>query len=765
MKCDYLVEWLLSKQQSVRPESKTAYVLAAALITAATLLHLALAPWLIDTLFAILSPTVILTAIFVGPRAGVFALVLASASMIVFIEEPGTLPRHALGFGIFIVFGALVVAIISALQSAVAREKRLHADLRANEGRFQGLMETAPDAMVIETADRRIREVNSQAEALFGYRRDELIGRSVEILIPEKDRAAFAGRHKNLPKHPQAELSVARRELTLVRKDGTEIPVEVSANPVHTEDGIFICVAVRDLSQRKMDEETLRVSEERYRALAALLTDAIDAFDDGIALYDADDRLILMNKAIKDNPMTPKGFALGRTYEEITRAFWAGSELEKDTEAFERFVAADVAKHRRADGTREEHRVSDDMWIVNRDFRTRDGAVLHIASDLSALMRAKEMAEQANLAKSRFLAAASHDLRQPLQTIALLQGVLQNTATDPRSQGIIDKLGASIDSMSYMLNSLLELNQLEAGVVAPDIKNFRIGDLLEKICAELRLHADLKHLDLRHIRSGAMVRSDPSLLEQIIRNLLSNAIKYTNQGKILVGCRHYGDTLRIEVLDTGIGIAEDQIKAIFEEFRQIDNPARDRRKGLGLGLSIAQRLANLLGHKIDVRAIPDRGSAFSIEVPVGEPPDAAPTHDDASPLSAEALKILLVEDDAGVRWSLQTLLELLGHSVVTAENADGALARLKEGDWRPHVIVSDFNLPGGTNGLELVKRARSELGTSIRAVLLTGDVYLTPDTMISIPDCVLLKKPADPTAIVAAARGMEADQPPSEQLA
>jgi PAS domain S-box-containing protein len=730
--------------------------LAAAIVAAATSLHLALAPWLVDTLFAILSPAVIITAIFFGAGAGFVALALATASAIVFVEAPGTFPRHAFVLGIFVVFGSLVIAVISALRSAVSREARLTASLRANEGRVLGLMETAPDAMVIESADRRISKINGQAEALFGYRSDELVGQSVEILIPTRDRAEYAARHATLYEHPDAPLTVARCELTLLRKDGREIPVEVSANPIHTEDGIFICIAIHDLTQRKSDEESLRVSEERYRALAALLTDAFDAFDDGVALYDTDDRLILMNRVIKENPKTPKGlFVIGRTYEEIARAYWSGTEVANDKEALERVVAADVLKHQRADGTRTEHRVNDDVWIVNRDFRTRDGAVLHIASDLSALMRAKEAAEQANLAKSRFLAAASHDLRQPLQTIALLQGVLQNSAHDPQAKDIIDKLGVSIDSMSYMLNSLLELNQLEAGVVTPDIKNFRIGDLLEKICAELRLHAELKHLDLRHIRCRAMVRSDPSLLEQIIRNLLSNAIKYTNQGKILVGCRRHGETLRIEVLDTGIGIAEDQIKAIFEEFRQIDNPARDRRKGLGLGLSIAQRLAILLAHKIDVHAIPQRGSAFSIEVPLGEPPDTAPAHASDSLQSAEALKILLVEDDPGIRWSLQTLLELLGHTVVATENAEGALARLREPEWRPHVIVSDFNLSGGTNGLELVKRIRSELGTTIRAVLLTGDVYLTPDTMISIPDCVILKKPAEPAAIVAAARGLE----------
>src|SRR5262249_54113152 len=198
---------------------------------------------------------------------------------------------------------------------------RLTAVLRANEGKFLGLMETAPDAMVIETADRRISQINGQAEALFGYRRDELVGRSVEILIPEKDRPAYAARHKAFKHDPNAPLIGVKRELTLLRKDHSEIPVEISVSPIRTDDGDFICIAVRDLTERKAAEEAVRVSEERSRSLAALLTDAIDASDDGIALYDPEDRLVLINKTMKENPAArPDLFILGRKYEEIIRA-------------------------------------------------------------------------------------------------------------------------------------------------------------------------------------------------------------------------------------------------------------------------------------------------------------------------------------------------------------------------------------------------------------------------------------------------------------
>jgi PAS domain S-box-containing protein len=675
-------------------------------------------------------------------------------SGIAVIEAPGTLDRHALTLGIFVLFGFLIVAIISRLRSAVRRADELDTSARANEGKLYGLMESAPDAMVIETSDRRFAQVNSKVETLFGYRRDELVGQSVEMLVPEKDRATFAARHKAFLEYPDMPPARGMTELILVRKDGSEISVEISMHPIHTDDGVLTCIAIRDLTRRKLAEETLRASEERHRTLSALLSDAFDASDDGIALYDSEDRLVLTNKTLKDS-IGADLFVPGRTYEEIIRAYWAGSEFAEDRDAFERYVAADVEMHRRGDGTRRtQHRVGRDFWVVNRDFRTRDGGVLHTATNVSALVRAKEAAEQASLSKSRFLAAASHDLRQPLQTMALLQGVLKRTVTDTRSQTVIDTLGASVGSMSDILNSLLELQQLEAGVVTPNIGNFVIGDLLERICAELRLHAETKGLHLRNVRSRAAVRSDPSLLEQIIRNLLSNAIKYTDRGKILVGCRRRGEILRIEVRDTGIGIAEDQVKAIFEEFRQIDNPARDRRKGLGLGLSIAQRLALLLGHTIDVRAIQGKGAVFSIELPLAEHPLS--TAERAESLqNSEAMDILLVEDDPSLRWSQQAMLELLGHKVVATEDAKGALARLGETDWRPDVVVSDFNLPGGMDGLELVRQIRTRFHASIPAVLLTGDVSLTLDAVLPIRSCVVLRKPADPAAIVAAARSFD----------
>ncbi len=228
--------------------------------------------------------------------------------------------------------------------------------------------------------------------------------------------------------------------------------------------------------------------------------------------------------------------------------------------------------------------------------------------------RPRHQAELASIAKSRFLAAASHDLRQPLQTLALLQGLLATVVEGDKARNLVARLDETLGAMSGMLNTLLDINQIDAGIVHPEIVSFPVSDLLDRLKGEFTYHAQAQGLELRVVPSGVTINSDPRLLEQMIRNLLSNALKYTPHGKVLLGCRRHGGNLSIEVWDTGIGIPEEELQSIFEEYRQLDNAARERKRGLGLGLSIVQRLGNLLGHRLSVRSHPGKGSVFAIEV-------------------------------------------------------------------------------------------------------------------------------------------------------
>ena len=252
----------------------------------------------------------------------------------------------------------------------------------------------------------------------------------------------------------------------------------------------------------------------------------------------------------------------------------------------------------------------DDHWIA---------ATIRDASSHLVLSKAKHAAEQADAAKSRFLAAASHDLRQPLQTLRLLNGVLMRTLHDDNNTiAVLNKQREALDAMSNLLSTLLDIHQLECGDIKPRCNNFCVKALLARIRATFTDQAAAKGLTLKVVQSSQVVFSDSSLLAQIINNLVSNAIKYTDQGKVLVGCRRQGRYLRIEIWDTGSGIVENQLRQIFEEFYQIDNSQHDNNRGLGLGLAIVERLSQLLGHSIDVRSVPGRGSVFTVVVPQAE---------------------------------------------------------------------------------------------------------------------------------------------------
>jgi two-component system CheB/CheR fusion protein len=366
-----------------------------------------------------------------------------------------------------------------------------------------------------------------------------------------------------------------------------------------------------------------------------------------------------------------------------------------------------------------------------------------------ALEEAKLDADLANVAKSRFLAAASHDLRQPLQSLAFLQGLLAKAVQGDREKELVKRLEQTLGAMSSMLNTLLDINQIEAGVVRPEVVSFPISDLLQRLRDEFTYHAQAGGLDLRVVGSSASVRSDPRLLELMMRNLISNAIKYTPKGCILVGCRRRNGLLSIEIWDTGIGIAEADQQAIFSEYHQVGNAARERSRGMGLGLSIVQRLGGLLGHRVLVRSRPGKGSVFAIEVPVPK------AHGGSKPLvqmaggmdrepDAEIRrkgKVLVIEDDPEVRDLLVLLLRGEGHRVAIATEAAGALDFIARGGLRPDVILTDYNLPGGMSGLEAVAKIRDRLHHQLPAIVLTGDISTETLRQAAAQDCIQLNKP------------------------
>jgi two-component system CheB/CheR fusion protein len=388
-----------------------------------------------------------------------------------------------------------------------------------------------------------------------------------------------------------------------------------------------------------------------------------------------------------------------------------------------------------------------------------------IAADLEA---AKEQAEWANLAKSRFLAAASHDLRQPLQTLALLQGLLAKKVEDKPTQKLIELQDQTLGAMSGMLNTLLDINQIDAGIVVPNIVDFSINDKFNRLRDEFSYHAQAKGLELHVVLSTVPIRSDRRLLEQMIRNLLGNAVKYTKHGKILLGCRRREGKLSIEIWDTGIGIPDAEIQAIFNEFHQIDNPARERSRGLGLGLSVVQRLGNLLGHEILVRSQVGKGSVFSIEVPLAQPGLdteakllAVGIADGAVGDDRRAGTILIVEDDPDISQLLVMALKEEGHHCISASNGNAALAAVERGPMRPDLILSDHNLPDGMNGAQLIEKLREKLHGQIPAIILSGDISTGTARGIALQDCVQFTKPVNLKQLASEIQRLLPKLPPS----
>ncbi len=355
--------------------------------------------------------------------------------------------------------------------------------------------------------------------------------------------------------------------------------------------------------------------------------------------------------------------------------------------------------------------------------------------------------ELANAAKSRFLAMASHDLRQPLHALGLFVAQLRTPLKSGERTKTIERVDATRKEMDEMFNSLLDISRLDAGILTPKITEFPIARLLQKIETRFDQATREKGLRLRVRRSDAWVRSDAMLLERILLNLVSNAVRYTLRGGIIVGCRRRGEMLRIEVWDSGPGIPEDQKQNIFSEFFQLPAPERNRYGGLGLGLAIVDRLRLLLNHQIDLASTVGRGSRFAILVPMADECVTSTEPVDSSHPAAFAVegKVILVIGDAPVVLEgTGGLLGKWGYSVLTAGSDEAALIRLAERQQRPDLIISDYHLASGKTGIRAIEQINAAFGSSIPAILISGDTAPEPLRDAKDRGYILLHKPVDP---------------------
>lgn len=359
---------------------------------------------------------------------------------------------------------------------------------------------------------------------------------------------------------------------------------------------------------------------------------------------------------------------------------------------------------------------------------------------------AQREAENANTAKSKFLAAASHDLRQPIHAQGLFLEVLSCTALTPHQHDLLTNARSASKASGDMLNTLLDFSRIEAGVIEPQIQTFRLEPLLLNIENDLAPLADDKNIIYRTRNTQIAVRSDPVLLELILRNLVSNAIRYTSEGGVLVGCRQHGNQVSIEVWDTGIGIDPLHQKEVFREFHQLGNPERDRHKGLGLGLAIAEGMARTLGHELSLASALHRGSVFRLLLPI------ATTRILSEPLAVPAamsklrqVHILFIDDDVSVCEGMLHLLRDWGCTCDTTDSIEGAL--VLAANHKPDLIISDYRLREQRTGAEAINELRALLGKSTPAILITGDTAPERLREAQASDVPLLHKPVSPNQL------------------
>lgn len=399
------------------------------------------------------------------------------------------------------------------------------------------------------------------------------------------------------------------------------------------------------------------------------------------------------------------------------------AELARTKADHERFAA--VSAHRASEDSRLAAELATNELIKQR--RSADLARHEAESAKEAAELARVEAERANGAKTAFLAAASHDLRQPMHALVTYVGYLRRKNKDGDLHDILERCGKSLESMEDLLNSILEVSKIITGKVKPAITSFKIDNLISRIDAQVRPLAEDKGLELISENSSLAVVSDEILLERILRNLILNAIRYTPKGRIAIRVKHFGENLQVFVHDTGIGIAKRDIPRIFEEFYQVENDARNRRKGLGLGLTIVRQLCDLLGHKVQVRSIRGKGSSFVVQIPLSS------TVVDGRLVQAglervdyiRGSNVILIDDNEESLAASSLTLSELGCHVFCASSGLDAIERLQGQEFALHLIVSDYRLGSREDGIDAIR-----LVTENQQALF-GDDYKIPAVIIS----------------------------------
>ncbi|MGE5545525.1 MAG: PAS domain S-box protein [Solirubrobacterales bacterium] len=662
----------------------------------------------------------------------------------------------------------LVVGMALGRRRAAAAE----AELAIAQARTGAILDAAVDGIITIDTKGRIYGFNRAAERIFGYSALEVEGRNVSMLMPEPYRHEHDGYIRNYLTTGIPRIIGTGREVVGQRKDGSTFPMDLAVGEGRLGGQRIFAGMVRDITARKAVEERLRASEERLRLVVEGVRDY------AITMLDPKGTLVSWNAGAErlygwtadevvgthsSRFYTPEEVAIGGAERALTTATTDGRfedegwRLRKDGSRFWAHVIITALRDEKGElkgFTRISHDMTESKLHEDALRRAKDQAeAATIAAERAkeTAEKARNEAERANMAKTRFLAAASHDLRQPVQAIFFFTSVLAQKLANQPAARILDDLHASVEGLNMLLDSLLDVSKLDAGMVTPKITDFSVAAVLERTAAEFGPQARDKGLEFKVVGSSATVRTDPALLSRIVQNLASNAIRYTARGRILVGCRRHRDRLRIEIWDTGPGIPPDRTTEIFEEFTQLANPERDRTQGLGLGLAIVSRLARLLGHHIEVHSNPGTGSVFSVELPLSPTlarGRALPVPRPVPPTVSEANRlVVLIDDEPIVLRGLAMVLQGWGYDVIEATSEAEAVEKLALTKRLPSLILADYRLREGHTGTEAVAHIRGIYNASIPSIIITGDTAPERLREAEASGLSILHKPVQPPTL------------------
>jgi two-component system, sensor histidine kinase len=393
-------------------------------------------------------------------------------------------------------------------------------------------------------------------------------------------------------------------------------------------------------------------------------------------------------------------------------------------------------------------------WQRGRWWRQSIRTLISQQERLQQLTRERDLAQRSDHEKSRFLAIASHDLRQPVHALGLFAATLQRRLKHSPDAPLARDLMRAVDGLERSFNALLDISKLDASGLEPRVVTFSLRDMFRRLHMQYAGQAELAGLGLRFSPGGKSVNSDPQLLERMVSNLIQNAIKYTARGGIVVVARSTRSGINVEVWDTGVGIPADKVPRIFDEFYQAGRAERDRSVGLGMGLAIVKRLATLLGHRLEVVSALGRGTMFRIGVPIGGlpgiPEDIAPA--DTQPMTPSAQMVLVVDDEEPIRLGLRLLLQEWGYEATTAASAIQAEYAVSALEGRVDLVLSDLHLGDGPNGREVIARVRRLCGREVPAILITGDTARDEIERMGTGGDPVLFKPVQPRVLFDAVR-------------